>query len=1561
MEAGATYFIELADSWGDGWGAGNLPSYLMITVGSIRIFKGMLPYSSSRNAYSTSYTFVANFVASPISDWKYTDVAQTSNAWTQASFSDASWSTATGNSFPDFTSTTRYYRFTGNLPNRANIPTVHTSINNKYGFVSYLQGTEVYRYHIPAGAVSPTTPATESDGTYSVAVSANKFLLPASGSFTVCFEVHLTSGTSGGQDPFNGVIFIGASGEEASLGENVFYGGVTSGEPEGPSGFTLSKIFDEALSTYYYSQSSATLTAIYQFNSGRAEWINYYSIMSAITISYGYPASWTLYGSNDGNTWDTLDIQSGIVFPSASHTIQFPLRANVKSYNRFKFAFTSSASGQIGVGLISGYIGIFANEATGLAYDVTSFTGYAGADAVTMTPIVNGYQTFTSTPPLPQGVTLNPTTGVISGVPAVAGSATYTISAISIITSQPSQTQITLNAQPCTAPSRLIIRFVKVSQSWASEESYTITDSAGTVYNSPVFSDMNTQYMLYCLPAGTINVHLADSYNDGWSQNSRLHIQMSDGEGDFYSIASIYESRDGAKDFTYEISYKIFPKSSSSWTYSTNLVSNWYGVGSVSGFTAYDAANPPASNGKYVWFFRATVPITVTGYEGFELRVKARAGYVVYINGVEFIRKNLPAGDISASTGATGGEPVESYRFISGPNSAFTAGNNVIAIGIVNLSGSNPTTMTFDATLRQIKPNAIGRVIDAIPSATPSGSGLSALTDLSTYTYWNAEQPTKADFIIDLTFGTHRAEHFNKHCVTSSTMTDAYDPSDWAIYGSSDGLTFELLGNVTNAYFSARTTTRCFFLPNNRKAYSQYRMVVTETAVPTAIPYGLAIAELTFSMVDLDQLVVPAFSLDSNSYTGYVGVPFPEVTPSSDLFSDYTITPALQLPLELDTSTGSIRGTPNTLMPRTTYTISAKTPKGETVTTQVSLAVENCLYPNNQFSILIQAGTAGAEMGFKLKDSNGSILVDKNKFTNNQANYYPQCRATGIYTLTLTDSGYNGWDTGYFRVLLADESVVLLGSLGDNEYTKDFTFYIGYLVTPIHESYKFLNSGSAAPADWTQVQSTSAGSWQEAKPGSFGNFAGTTAYFRKTFNVDNLNTYAALAFTVKTTYGVIVYINGKQVYSYNMPQGTITHTTRCSVKLNQLMNVGSSIVVQYSDLIVGTNVICFEVHVADPAATNAIDFDSTLQFTADGSYRVLDGAASSDIDADEEVKKMFDNVKGSVYVSGPRCVGATPTWSYNNDKREFISSYTIITGPNCNVRAPSAWRFEGSNDGIHWSILHEVTGELFTVYSKEKTYDFYNNKVFSKYRMVVTECANTEIYSYGGSCDINGSGSGTGFQLAELGMYAKRLQAACEPTNDGFRGAVEGQYAYKDCDQYYQGRYRAMCTAGQLTNIENNCSPMAVYGIEYGSEYFTITQKSDFSYTPVVKGAEYTCSISPSLPAGITFDAGTGRISGRYDEVNSFTFTVTCGNSAGKYETKIILSFIEKTGLNLWVWIVLVILILIIVGVAVLCILNRLKSKKSRAGHNKLDKKTSSRSKASSKRGGDGSSKAVKV
>ena len=1159
-----------------------------------------------------------------------------------------------------------------------------------------------------------------------------------------------------------------------------------------------------------------------------------------------------------------------------------------------------------------------------MVYEPSYINGIVFSVNIETRPLMNYYHSFSVTPELPAGVKLDANKGTISGIPLVVINGTYTITATSYKAQLEESTTIVLDIEPCNYPTHIAVLFEKIN-SYSYDDLYTVIDSAGQTYNSPSFSYRDPDLIYYCFPTGTIDVHLGHEKDGSWDSRSRLNIKLSDGEGGYYTISSISRNVQCVNDFSYDISFKIYPHSSS-WTYTTSLVPNWYGTDSVSGFSPYDPSNPPSSNGQYVWFFRTSVNMNSTSYVGFELRVKARAGLVVYVNGIEFLRKNLPEGEITTTTGATGGDVETKYHVVTGPNSVFNEGSNVIAIGIVNLADSNPNEIIFDATLQQLKPNDAGRSIDLTITTLPTTITPEDLYDFSYSSYWNTyitDRSPNQYFIIDYQYDSHRSEYFNEYCITSADKSRSYDPSDWTVYGSKDGTNFEVLSSSVNFRFPEQRFTKCFYMLNHKEAYSIYRLNVTKVAVPAEHRSDLYIAELVFSLTDVSHIIVPDLSYDKTSYTGYVGAPFPKMTSSSIYFTGYTISPKLPSSLELDTFSGSIVGTPQHIMSSSTYTISAKNIYDEIVSVQLTLSVEECELPNNLFTILIQSSDAGEEMGFTLKNSTGTTVFTQSGFSNKQANYYPQCRPTDTYTLTLTGQNQNSWTKGSFKVLLADDNSLLFGTIDNNELSKDFKFYIGYLVAPMISSYKYLNNNSAPPDDWNQLQISSTDSWKEARPGEFGNFAGITAYFRKTFTITSFDNMVSLSFSFRTNYGLIAYINGQNVYSFNMPKEPISYRTKCNNHLYNMANVGSTFPIQANNLVVGTNVLSIEVHRYTQTEKSPITIDSLLYLVVDNSYRVIDGKDDSET-GKVGSELLFDNMRNTVHVSSYYCTRAIPQWVYNDDRREVISSYTVINGPTCNVRTPSGWRIEGSNDGNDWLVLHEIDHQIFTKYGEEKIYNFYNTRGFNRYRMVVTECINQEISEPSLDC---GFGSNISFQLAEWGLYAKNQVASCKPTEDGFDGALEGQYTYKDCELYYEGVYKAKCVGGELVDITNECTPKAVAHVSYGDSIRFVLQSHSFSFTPVVEGAEYTCSISPSLPFGVNFDPSTGTISGKYSATEQYSYRVECYNKIGSASTSISIHVLEYRSPYL-VWIILAIVIVLSLVFLTLYIINRVKMQK---------------------------------
>lgn len=113
---------------------------------------------------------------------------------------------------------------------------------------------------------------------------------------------------------------------------------------------------------------------------------------------------------------------------------------------------------------------------------------------------------------------------------------------------------------------------------------------------------------------------------------------------------------------------------------------------------------------KYIsTYFRKTVNITnPSNYGDFSLGVYRDDGIVVYVNGVEVYRNNMPGGAVIHSTLASAAAPDDgnTLQTASIPTTAFVAGNNVIAVEIHQNSATS-SDLSFDMQLIGNPPAAV--------------------------------------------------------------------------------------------------------------------------------------------------------------------------------------------------------------------------------------------------------------------------------------------------------------------------------------------------------------------------------------------------------------------------------------------------------------------------------------------------------------------------------------------------------------------------------------------------------------------------------------------------------------------------------------------------------------------------------------------------------------------------------------------------------------------------------------------------------------------------------------
>jgi hypothetical protein len=183
------------------------------------------------------------------------------------------------------------------------------------------------------------------------------------------------------------------------------------------------------------------------------------------------------------------------------------------------------------------------------------------------------------------------------------------------------------------------------------------------------------------------------------------------------------------------------------------------------------------------------------------------------------------------------------------------------------------------------------------------------------------------------------------------------------------------------------------------------------------------------------------------------------------------------------------------------------------------------------------------------------------------------------------------------------------------------------------EAWKYLDNGTNQGTAW-RSPSFSDASWStgnaelgygdddEATEVSYGSSATNkyvTTYFRKTFQVTNASAFNALELGLIRDDGVVVYVNGTEVFRNNMPSGTIYYNTYAPGYIDGT-NEKVWLITQLPNVLVnGTNLVAVEIHQNSPASSDisfnlklkGVNTTSDPQFiAANSSWKYLDNGSN---------------------------------------------------------------------------------------------------------------------------------------------------------------------------------------------------------------------------------------------------------------------------------------------------------------------------------------------------------------
>ena len=208
--------------------------------------------------------------------------------------------------------------------------------------------------------------------------------------------------------------------------------------------------------------------------------------------------------------------------------------------------------------------------------------------------------------------------------------------------------------------SQVYTKITKKTGSFSSEESFRIYSGSTVVYTSPSFTDSDEREIEVCLSASTnhqYTLEMIDSYGDSWADGAWIKFESINGNVMYKGMMT--EGRTQTEPLSL---YSPINKNEP-WKYTNNLSGNWKEYSfDDSTWTDYMAGRE-AVVGQGIQYFRRQFT-GVDNMAAFELQLNYQFGVVAYINGAEVYRDNMPDGEPTSSTVATGSYSSYDYHGI---------------------------------------------------------------------------------------------------------------------------------------------------------------------------------------------------------------------------------------------------------------------------------------------------------------------------------------------------------------------------------------------------------------------------------------------------------------------------------------------------------------------------------------------------------------------------------------------------------------------------------------------------------------------------------------------------------------------------------------------------------------------------------------------------------------------------------------------------------------------------------------------------------------------------------
>ena len=912
--------------------------------------------------------------------WKY-KMGEVPAGWQTGDVS--AWSEAAMGSFPESSNTIQLYRNSFTVANPQTHSGIVLSLRYKFGCIVYLNGNEAFRN----GVVGELSTSSVTENTYTE-VKYRSISLPIrtivegstpavnyiqQGANTIAIAIVSTSSVK--TSFFDCALRFMAMDKESRLLEDY------TASSSGISGM-LANVFLEYCSASVSSNNPSNYIDI-KFGNDRREWIGAVTVQLHYQQTSQYPGQFTLEARNKASEqWTTLKTVTGMTWSQKGQAKKLHF-VNNKPYNQYRFENfagpTPAATWKISrldlqsVATTTTIPGLQYNQGQPLEIykDIEMGEAYPNEDL---------FYDYAVTPALPEGITLDPNTGMISGTTHTSASTTtHTITATKLNGEQASCT-LTFSVAICTGD-RSLITLVARADSNPAQSSYKLYEGKGlsgeVKASVPAFSVANSlNYGDFCMAHGIYTLQLLDTAKNGWTNPAGYYLTVDVGEMKFEMgqvpsgvpyVTTLFSSF-----LPFQIDYD-------DWVVLTgaNAPANWNSVDFVPSDWATVKAAAIGTNAAITTYIRREFSIPdLEDYAVLNVRVKYTGGVVAYVNGHKVARFNLEETfDANTQSIEAKAEPVFSVFHVILNTVQAATDKNVMAFEVHRPKDtSSEVPVVFDAT-GVFGVNDCSPALDSfavINGTEPSSGTLEGFFDLSPISYgylpnavgtfmeWSVEnlegtrfnayawQTVYARTSWGFSLYTRKSEEedYTSALALLEQSTKALDRNTWSVPVGIAGfrqLRFEVDDTASSTVsFSAHFLLYCRPASAGAcPAIDEYPMVGEGQISPAECPYGFrgyAYRECHNNVLgdvktDKCTYKVPSdMQYEAERFTFVMDVPTTTGKPTfTNLITHFFMDEVTPLPegLTLDEETGEISGSAKAVS-EATYTVHGENPKGAT-------------------------------------------------------------------------------------------------------------------------------------------------------------------------------------------------------------------------------------------------------------------------------------------------------------------------------------------------------------------------------------------------------------------------------------------------------------------------------------------------------------------------------------------------------------------------------------------------------------------------------------------------------